>query len=173
MCLAHLRAFIQQTQITKVRPRLDSYKHSEKPLDYHLILNGCKSPLTSLCKIPRTDYHTSLTQKRPMVEELLILYLKVYLTWFDLWTHVTFHHTISWRSIYMYVGHLLAKFGYKQAYGWKVINHNRVLQVNFYIWPLIYLCVLWPQNIMEANMGHLPTKYGLIQTGIWLEIYQP
>ena len=31
------------------------------------------------------------------------------------------------------LGHLPTKFGYKRAYGWKVINPNRVLQVNFHI----------------------------------------
>ena len=29
--------------------------------------------------------------------------------------------------------HLLPKSGYKEAYGWKVINPNRVLQVNIHI----------------------------------------
>ena len=49
------------------------------------------------------------------------------------------------------IGHLPTKFGYKQAYGWKVINPNsKVLQVNFYIWPHTYLCDLWPHHIMEV-----------------------
>ena len=65
------------------------------------------------------------------------------------------------------IGHLPTKFGYKQAYGWKVINPNRVLQVNFHIWPLTYLHDLWPQNIVEANIGHLPTKFGYIQAYCW------
>ena len=37
------------------------------------------------------------------------------------------------------IEHLPTNFGYKQAYGWIVINRNRVLQVNFHIdliWPL-------------------------------------
>ena len=28
---------------------------------------------------------------------------------------------------------------------------------------LLYLRELWPQNIMEANIGHLPTKFGFKQ----------
>ena len=115
------------------------------------------------------------------------------------------------------------KFGYKQMQGWKVINPNRVLQVNFHIWPhltfdllmwpltpeyhggqhrastnqvwlqtdagleiyqplyslagktftfdliwpLTYFSDLWPQNIMEANIGHLPTKFGYKQMQGW------
>ena len=52
--------------------------------------------------------------------------------------------------------------------GWKVINCYKVLQVNLHNWPhLTYLCDLWPQNIMEANMGHLPTKFGYKQMQGW------
>ena len=54
------------------------------------------------------------------------------------------------------IRHLPTKFGYNQMQGWKVINRYRILQVNFHIyliWPLTYLCDLWPQNIMEANIG--------------------
>ena len=67
-------------------------------------------------------------------------------------------------------GHLPTKFGYKQAYGWKVIKRNSVLQVNFHIdliWPLTYLHDLWPQNTVEANIGHLPTKFGYKQAYCW------
>ena len=35
------------------------------------------------------------------------------------------------------------------------------------IWPLTYLCDLWLQNIMEANIGHLPTKFGYKQMQGW------
>ena len=65
------------------------------------------------------------------------------------------------------MGYLATKFGYKQAYGWKVINHNRVLQVKIHIWPLTYLHDLWPQNMLKANMGHLPTKFGYKQAYGW------
>ena len=58
------------------------------------------------------------------------------------------------------LAHLPTKLGYKQAYGWKVINPNKALQVNFHIWPLPYVHDLWPQNIVEANIGHLPFKFG-------------
>ena len=40
------------------------------------------------------------------------------------------------------IGHLPTKFGYKQMQGWKVINRYRILQVNFHILPLTYLCDL-------------------------------
>ena len=33
------------------------------------------------------------------------------------------------------IGHLPTKFGYNQMQGWKVINHYRILQVNFHILP--------------------------------------
>ena len=59
------------------------------------------------------------------------------------------------------------KFGYKHAYGWRVINHNRVLQVIFHIWPLTYIHDLWPQNIVKANIGHLPTNFGYKQAYGW------
>ena len=42
-----------------------------------------------------------------------------------------------------------------------------VLRVNLHIWPLTYLCDLCPQNIMEANIGHLPTKFGYKQMQGW------
>ena len=52
------------------------------------------------------------------------------------------------------IGHLLTKIGYKQAYGWKVINPNiRVLQVNIYIWPHLTFDLirdLWPHYSMEV-----------------------
>ena len=35
------------------------------------------------------------------------------------------------------------------------------------IWPLTCLCDLWPQNIMEANIGHLPTNFGYKQAYGW------
>ena len=57
--------------------------------------------------------------------------------------------------------------GYEQMQGWKIINPNRDLQVNFHIWPLTYLCDLWPQNITEANIGHLQTKFGYKQMQGW------
>ena len=58
------------------------------------------------------------------------------------------------------VGHVPTKFGLQPMHGWKVINPNKVFQVNFHIWPLTNLHDLWPQNILEANVGHLPTKFG-------------
>ena len=68
------------------------------------------------------------------------------------------------------IGHLPIKFGYKQAYGWNVINRNRVFQVNFQIWPLTYLHDLWLQNIVEANIGRLPSKFGYKQAYGWIVI---
>ena len=62
MYLAHLRAFVQQTntqtQTTKVRLII----HSKKPHDYCLILNWCKSPLISLYYM-HVRSHTSITLK--------------------------------------------------------------------------------------------------------------
>ena len=105
--------------------------------------------------------------------------------------------------------HLLPKFCYKEAYGWKVINPiNRVLQVNFHIWPtymtfdlitwrfsmsnyqpsligpawhrhvveelwtLELKQLIWPENIVGANIGHLPTKFGYKQAYGW-EVINP
>ena len=54
--------------------------------------------------------------------------------------------------------------------GWKVINRYRILQVNFHIWPhLTFDLLMWllTQNIMEANIGHLPTKFGYKQMQGW------
>ena len=72
------------------------------------------------------------------------------------------------------IGHLPSKFGYKQMQGWKVINRYRVLQVNLHIWPHLTsfdlwptYVTFWPQNIMEANIGHLPTKFGYKQMQCW------
>ena len=94
---------------------------------------------------------------------------------FHILPHLTFD-LLMWPLTPEYHGgqyrHLLTKFGYKQMQGWKVINCYRVLQVNFHIWPLTYLCDLWPQNIMEANIGHLPNQVWL-QTDAGLESYQP
>ena len=99
-----------------------------------------------------------------MVEGLWTLAKIAYLTSFDLWpTCDLWPQNIMEANI----GCLPIKFGYKQAYGWKVINPNRVLQVNFHIWPLTDLHDLWPQNIMEANVGHLPTKFGYKQAQGW------
>ena len=95
---------------------------------------------------------------------------------FDLIWPLTYLHDL-WPQYIMEakIGHLSTKFGYKQAYGWKVINRNRVLQVNFHIdliWPLTYLHNLWPQNIVEANIRHLPTKFGYKQASGW-EVINP
>ena len=118
------------------------------------------------------------------------------------------------------IGHLLTKFGYKQAYGWNVINPNslegklsHLTSFDLLTWPLTpeyhggqyraspkpslvtnrhmvgelstvrvlhvklshltsfdlwtYLHDLWPQNIMEANIGHQPTKFGYKQAYGW------
>ena len=89
---------------------------------------------------------------------------------FHIWPHLTFD-LLTWSLTPEYCGgqHRPSptKFGYKQAYGWKVINAFWVLQVNFHIWPLTYLHDLWSQNIVEANIGHLPTKFGYKQAYGW------
>ena len=48
----------------------------------------------------------------------------------------------------------------KQACGWRVMDAIAKISLFDLIWPLTYLCNLWPQSIMEANIGHLPTKFG-------------
>ena len=90
----------------------------------------------------------------------IVLQVSVYI-----WPHLTFD-LLTWPLTLKYCGgqHRASleatKFGYKHAYGWKVINRNRVLRVNFHILPLTYLHDLWPQKIVEANIGHLSTKFG-------------
>ena len=76
-----------------------------------------------------------------MVEELVILYLKNYL--FDLIWPLTYICDLSPHNIMeVNIGHLLTKFGYKQAYGWKVINPNSLagrlshLTFDLLTWPL-------------------------------------
>ena len=47
--------------------------------------------------------------------------------------------------------HLLPESGYKEAYGWKVINPNSVLQVNFHIWPhLTFDLLTWPSTSLYS-----------------------
>ena len=92
----------------------------------------------------RSNYQTSLALKQAcgwrVMDSIAEIASLTYLR--DLWPQDIMEANLA---------HLPTKFGYKQAYSWKVINPNRVLQVNIYIWPLTYLHDLWPYNIVEAN----------------------
>ena len=62
--------------------------------------------------------------------------------------------------------YLPIKFGYKLAYYWKVINPNRVLQVNFHIWPhLTCDLLMWP--LTPEYHGHQPTNFGYKLAYYW------
>ena len=79
---------------------------------------------------------------------------------------------LNWGNSYEYknaliiIDHytILNKNNPNKAIAVKCLAHLRALDL---IWPLTYLCDLWPQNIMEANVGHLPIKFGYKQMQGW------
>ena len=73
------------------------------------------------------------------------------------------------------IGHLPTKFGYKQIQGWNVINPNRVLQVNFHIWPhLTFDLFMWPLTPeYHGGQYRASTNQVWLQTDAGLESYQP
>ena len=94
---------------------------------------------------------------------------------FHIWPLNYLHDLWPQNIVEANIGHLPTTFGYKQAYGWQVINPNRVLQVNFHIWPHLTFDLLTWSLTPEYCEGHHRafTNQVWLQTGIWLESYQP
>ena len=92
-----------------------------------------------LARIHSQPTHTS-TNNQGWTSQTYILRNHLIIVWS--WTGVSHLWSLTylcdlWPQNIMEVniGHRPTKFGYKKAYGWKVINRNGVLQVNFHIWP--------------------------------------
>ena len=60
--------------------------------------------------------------------------------------------------------YLPTKSGCKQAFGFKVINNNRILQVYIFTfdlnWPLTYLMELWLRQNLGFPINNLPANFG-------------
>ena len=88
---------------------------------------------------------------------------------FHIWPHLTFD-LLMWPLTPEYHG---GQHEASTTQGWlqtdaRLESYQPLQTFTFdLIWPLTYLCDLWPQNIMEANIRHLPTKFGYKQMQSW------